>query len=212
VVSRNSTFVYKGRAVDVKQVAAEQGVRYILEGSVRKAGNQVRVTAQLIDATSGMHLWADHYNGSLDDVFALQDEIAAEIVGALEVALTEGAQARLLRRRAGDPRVYEHILRGRALYNHFTRRSNAQAREELSAAVRRNPEFPTAYVFLGYTHGDDVRWGWSSDPEQSLRTLREMAQKALELDPDLPTPWPRWHTCISSDANMTKRWRWRRKR
>jgi TolB-like protein len=186
VVSRNSTFVYKGSAVDVKQVAAEQGVRYVLEGSVRKAGNRVRITAQLIDAASGLHLWADHYDGSLDDVFALQDEITQQIVGALEVRLTEGEQARLWRRRAGDPRVYEHILRGRALHNRFTRRTNAQAREEYEAAIRLNPGFPTAYVFLGGTYGNEARWSWSSNPEQSLRMNYEMLQKALELDPDLP--------------------------
>ncbi len=186
VVSRNSTFVYKGSAVGVKQVAAEQGVRYVLEGSVRKAGNRVRITAQLIDAASGLHLWADNYDGSLDDVFALQDDITQQIVGALEVSLTEGEQARLWRRRAGDPRVYEHILRGRALYNQFTRRTNAQAREEYEAAIRLNPGFPTAYVFLSYSYGDEVRWSWSSNPEQSLRMKYEMLQKALELDPDLP--------------------------
>jgi TolB-like protein/class 3 adenylate cyclase/tetratricopeptide (TPR) repeat protein len=186
VISRNSTVAYKGRPVDVKQVAVEQGVRYILQGSVRKAGNQVRITAQLIDAANTMHLWADHFDGSLDDVFSLQDKIAQEIVGALEITLTEGVQARLWRRRAGDPRVYEHFLRGRDLYFRFTRRSNAQAREEFNGAIQFNPDFPMTYVFLSYTYEDEVRWGWSSNPEQSLRAAHEMAQRALELDPDLP--------------------------
>ena len=185
VVSRNSTFVYKGRAIDVQQVATEQGVRYVLEGSVRKAGNRVRITAQLIDASSDLHVWADHYDGNLDDVFALQDEITQEIVSALEVNLSEGDQARLWRRRAGSPRVYEHILRGRALYQQFTRRTNAQARQEYEAAIELNPDFAIVYVFLSYTYGDEVRWGWSRDPDQSLRMKSDMARKALELDPDL---------------------------
>ena len=185
VISRNSTFVYKGRAIDVKEVAADQGVRYVLEGSVRKAGNRVRITAQLIDTSSGLHDWADHYDGNLDDVFALQDKISQEIVSALEVNLSEGEQARLWRQRAGDPRVYEQFLRGRALYQQFTTRTNAQARQKFEAAIQLNPEFAIAYVFLGYTYSDEVRWGWSSDPDQSLRMQSDMVRKALELDPDL---------------------------
>jgi len=186
VVARNSTFVYKGQAIDIKQVGRELGVRYVLEGSVRKAGNRVRITAQLIDASSGIHAWADHFDGSLDDVFALQDEITQEIVSALEVSLTDGEQARLWRRRAGDPRVYEHILRGRDLYNMFARRTNIQSRVEFEAAIRLNPSFTAAYAFLGRTFGNEVRWDWCEDTEQSLRMMYETTQKALELDPDLP--------------------------
>ena len=185
VVSRNSTFVYKGQAVNIRSVAAEQGVRYVLEGSVRKSGNRVRITAQLIDATKDLHIWADHYDGNLEDVFTLQDEITQEIVGALEVNLSEGEQARLWRKRAGDPRVYDHTLRGRAYYQQFTRRTNLQARAEYEAAIRLNPEFAIAYVFLGYTYGDEARWGWADDPETSLSKKAELVEKVLALDPDL---------------------------
>jgi TolB-like protein/Flp pilus assembly protein TadD len=186
VIARNSTFVYKGRAIDVKKVAADQGVRYVLEGSVRKVGNRVRITGQLVDALSGIHLWADHYDGPLDDVFSLQDEITQEIVTALEVTLTDGEQARVWRKRAGDPRVYEHFQRGWALYNQFTKRSNAQAREELETAVGLNPNFAKAYLALGHTYADEMRWGWSTNPNQTLQTASELVTKALELDPDFP--------------------------
>ncbi len=186
VVSRNSTFVYKGKAVDIKQVAADQGVRYVLEGSVRRAGDRVRINAQLIDATDGQHVWADRYDGGLDDVFGLQDTITQEIVSALEVRLTEGDQARVWRSRAGDPLVYDHMLRGRSYYEQFTKRTHAQARQEFEAAVRLNPDYATSYIYLAYTHADAARWGWSEDPAQSLQPAFESVGCALGVDPEEP--------------------------
>jgi TolB-like protein len=182
VIARNSTFVYKGRAVDVKQVAAEQGVRYVLEGSVRKAGNRVRISAQLIDASGGHHLWADRYDGDLDDVFALQDEITQEIVTALEVTLTDGEQARIWRHRAGSADVYDHFIRGRELYLTFSKATNAQARAEYEKAIAINPDFALACAHLGYTYAEDGRRGWVSDPEAALDKATELTEQARSLD------------------------------
>jgi len=114
----------------------------------------VRINAQLIDTSDGHHVWADRYDGSLDDVFGLQDKITQEIVSALEVSLTEGEQAGVWRERAGDPLVYEHLLRGRAHYEQFTKRTHALARQEFEAAIGLNPTYATSYVYLGYTHAD----------------------------------------------------------
>ncbi len=182
VIARNSTFVYKGRAVDVKQVAAELGVRYVLEGSVRKAGNRVRISAQLIDASGGHHLWADRYDGDLDDVFALQDEITQEIVTALEVTLTDGEQARIWRHRAGSADVYDHFIRGRELYFSFSRATNAQARAEFEKAIAINPDFALACAHLATTYAEEGRRGWVSDREAALDKATELTEQARTLD------------------------------
>src|SRR5206468_10208216 len=115
VIARNSSFVFKGQTRDIREIGRTLGARYLLEGSVRKVGNRVRLTAQLIDSLDGHHLWADRYDGDVDDVFDLQDRITQEIVTALEVRLTLGEQARVSRKRSGSPLVYEHYLKGRTL-------------------------------------------------------------------------------------------------
>ena len=144
VIARNSSFVFKGQARDIREIGRILGVRHVLEGSVRKAGNRVRLAAQLIDSLNGSHVWADRFEGDLDDVFALQDRITQDIVTALEVRLTFGEQARVWRKRSGSPLVYEHFLKGRNLYLNFAKHTHAQARSEFERALAINPAYAPA--------------------------------------------------------------------
>ncbi len=184
VIARNSSFTYKGKAVDVRQVGRELGVKYVVEGSVRKAGNRVRVTAQLVDCADGRHLWADRYDGDLDDVFALQDRITQEIVTALEVTLTEGEQVRVWRERSGSPLVYEKYSKGKLLYANFAKQTHHQAQQEFEQALDINPDYTPAMVFLGYTLADQGRWGWVADREAAYQAALAMAERALAVDAD----------------------------
>ncbi len=182
VIARTSTFTYKGQQADAKKVGQDLGVAYVLEGSVRKAANRVRITAQLIEVTSGTHAWAERYDRDLEDVFAIQDEITQEIVTALEVELSEGEQVRGWRRAAATPEAYEHFSRGRDAYEMFSRPKMAQAKQDFQKAIDINPDFSTAYAFLGIAHANDARFGWAPDRAAALRTANELAQKALALD------------------------------
>ena len=189
VTARNSTFVYKGRAVDVRLVGDELGVRHVLEGSVRQVGSRVRVTAQLIDVQTGMHAWADTFDGSADDVFELIDDIARKILEALEVQLTTGEQARSFFRGKWTIRAYEHFQAGRSLYYRYTRRANAEARARLEAAIRESPDWPSPHMFLAWTHADDARWHWTDDIEGALAAADAALDTVLALDPQAPFPW-----------------------
>ncbi len=173
----------------MRQAARELGVRYVLEGSVRKAGSRVRITSQLIDATTGSHVWADRYDRDLDDIFALQDEISQEIVTALEVKLSEGEQVRLWRKGAGDARAYEHLLRGRDYYMTFTKEANAQAKQELAKALEINPGFAGAFVLMAWAHISDARYGWTQAPEHSWQMAEEARQRAIALDENCATAY-----------------------
>jgi adenylate cyclase len=135
VIARNSSFVFKGQLRDIREIGRMLGARYVLEGSVRKAGNRVRLSTQLIDSLNGSHVWADRFEGDLDDVFALQDRITQDIVAALEVRLTFGEQARVWSKRTGSPLAYEHFFKGRALFINFARHTHAQARSEFERAL-----------------------------------------------------------------------------
>jgi adenylate cyclase len=139
VIARNSSFVFKGQVRDIREIGRTLGVRYVLEGSVRKAGNRVRLAAQLIDGLNGSHVWADRFEGDLDDVFELQDRITQDIVAALEVRLTFGEEVRVWRKRSGSPLVYEHFLKGRTLYVNFAKHTHAQARSEFERAFGDQP-------------------------------------------------------------------------
>jgi len=158
VIARNSSFVFKGQARDIREIGRTLGVRYVLEGSVRKAGNRVRLAAQLIDSLNGSHVWADRFEGNLDDVFELQDRITQDIVAALQVRLTHGDEARVWRKRSGSPLVYEHFLRGRTLYVNFAKHAHAQARSEFERALTINPVYTPAISLLGLVLTDQVRW------------------------------------------------------
>jgi adenylate cyclase len=182
VIARNSTFTYKGKAVDVKQVGRDLGVRYVLEGSVRKAGNRVRVTGQLIDAASGEHVWADRFDRDLTDIFAVQDELTREIIAALKVKLTPEKKERLVRKNTIDEEAYDLFLRGRERAWLSTRSGNVEARSLLGRAVAINPDFAAAHAFIGFTHVNDYINGWAEVPEQSLRIGLEIAERAVQLD------------------------------
>ena len=148
VIARNSSFTFKGRNVNVQEVGRSLGVRYVLEGSVRKSGNRVRITAQLIDATTGGHLWAERFDRDLTDIFAVQDDVTQHIVGALALNLTEGEQQRLVTGQTDNLEAYDCFLRGREHHWRFTREQNSQARELFQKAIELDPKFASAYAFL----------------------------------------------------------------
>jgi len=182
VIARNSTFTYKGKSVRISQVAEELGVQYVLEGSVRKAGDQVRITAQLIDALTGHHLWAERYDRDLKDIFTLQDEITKEIITALQVKLTMGEDARLLGKGTDNLEVYLKCLRARELIARSTIEGNVLARQLSEEAIALDPEYPEAYRMLGVTHFVDVLHGVSKSPEESLALASKLTRKAIDLD------------------------------
>jgi adenylate cyclase len=186
VIARNSTFVYKGRPVKVQSVAEELGVRFVLEGSVQRSGNRVRVNIQLIDAITGNHMWAERYDRELTDLFAVQDEIARNVVGALEVKLTEGEQARAWRRQTNNWEAGDLLTQGAQLFYRFSKASNVLARGKIEQAIEVDPRFALAYSMLGWIHWLDVHQGWSDHPSRSFGLAFEAAQKALALDPLLP--------------------------
>jgi TolB-like protein len=185
VIARNSTFTYKGRPVKVQQVGRELGVRYVLEGSVRKAGDRVRITAQLVDAATGGHLWSERYDRDLTDIFALQDEITMKILTALRVKLTEGEQARLYDKGAENLDSFMKVLQGRAYFYRFNKESNLQARQMFEETIALDPDSAAAHMMLAWTHLIEVWFGWSKSPGESMERAVELAQKALALNDTL---------------------------
>ncbi len=182
VIARNSTFTYKGQAVEVKQVAEELGVRYVLEGSVRKAGDRVRITAQLIDATTGRHVWAERYDRSLDDIFALQDEMTQTIVGAVEPELSAAERERAANKPPESLDAWETYQRGLWHLLRFTRDDVIEAEHLFQKVHELDPTFATAYAFESYAHYLDTMLGFSEEPEKSLEAGYAAAKKALALD------------------------------
>jgi adenylate cyclase len=164
VIARNSVFTYKGKAVKPEQVSRELGVRYVLEGGVRKAANRVRITAQLVDATTGYHRWAERYDRELQDIFAVQEEISRKIVAALAVQLTEGEQARLGRKYTENLEAYDDSLRGHDYLWRSTEQANARARQMFERAISLDPTFTAAYAALGWTYWLDWVFRWDVNP------------------------------------------------
>jgi adenylate cyclase len=182
VISRDSTFSYKGKAVKTKQVSEDLGVQYVLEGSVQKAGDRVRVTAQLIDTLNGHHLWADHYDREFKDLFAILDDITKHIVTALNIKLTHGESARIHSR--GTKNLDAYLKAQEAVWYavHSTRTGLDRARQLAEEAVALDPNFPFAYQALGTVHMHDALAGFSKNPRESLEVSNKMLQKAIELD------------------------------
>ncbi len=186
VVARNSAFAYKGRSVDVRTVAEELGVRYVLEGSVRRAGDQIRINAQLVDGTSGGHIWAERFDGQLADVFALQDDVNRKIVAALEVSLTAADEERFDRVETTSPEAYDVLLRGIEQYNTFTPESVVGSRELFQRAAKIDPNYARAYANIALTHATEVNFFWTGNRDESIRLGLENADKALALDDSIP--------------------------
>jgi len=182
VIARNSTFTYKGKAVKVQRVAEDLGVHYVLEGSVQKSGSRVRVTAQLIDAIKGHHLWADRYDRDLQDVFALQDEITLRILAALQVKLAHGQEAQIQGRSTDNLAAWGHFVRGISFFERFTEEDNTKAQELFERAVELDSKYAAAWTMLGWTHCIDAWYGFSQSPKESFEQAVKLAQKSLELD------------------------------
>jgi TolB-like protein/class 3 adenylate cyclase len=182
VIARNSTFTYKGQAVDVTEVGRELGVRYVLEGSVRKAGGRVRITAQLIEAATGAHLWADRFDGSLEDVFDLQDKVAVSVAGVIEPALHAAETAHSAARRTEDLTAYDLYLRAYALQLS----SAPDALRLLDQAIRRDPQYGPALAWAASFHAQRCIAGWSQDPEAECRRGADLARRALQVGSDDP--------------------------
>jgi adenylate cyclase len=182
VIARNSTFTYKGKAVDVKQVGREMGVQYVMEGSIRREGNRLRITAQLIDALTGRHVFSERYNRELKEIFAIQDEIAIKVLTALRVALTDGEFARFQDKGVTNLEAYFKLLEAKELANRVHRESNAQARRLAEEALSLDPKSARAYSILALTHFWDFWLGPPKSPDESIRLGIEMAQKAISLD------------------------------
>ncbi|MBW1818214.1 MAG: tetratricopeptide repeat protein, partial [Deltaproteobacteria bacterium] len=182
VIARNSTFTYKGKTVKIQQVAEELGVRYVLEGSVRKSEDRVRVTAQLIDAITGRHLWAERYDRDLKNLFALQDEITLKILKALQVKLSDTPFAGLTEKGTTNLDAYLKLLKAREYGHRGTKEGNAMKRKLSKEVIALDPDYPVAYLMLSATHLMDLIYGTSESPGQSLRTAEELVKKALFLN------------------------------
>jgi len=185
VIARNSTFTYKGKAVKVQQVAEEMGVRYVLEGSVQKSGERIRISAQLIDALTGRHLWSERYDLRLKDIFAVQDQITMSIITALRVKLTDGELARPLEKGTNNLEAYTKYLQAREHLRRRTKDDNATARRIVMEAIALDPEYPPLYTLLGLTHLTDILLRLSENPKQSLAQAIELTQKSISMDDSL---------------------------
>jgi TolB-like protein/Flp pilus assembly protein TadD len=185
VIARNSAFTYKGKAMKVQDVSKEMGVRYVLEGSVQKANQRVRVNVQLIDATTGYHIWSEQYDGPLTDIFTLQDEIVQKIVTTLKLQLTLEEQGYIIRKHTDNLEAYDAYLRGLQYVYGFTPETLAHARRMYEQALALDPQYAAAYASLGWTYCLEWNWRWSAAP-QTLERAFALAQQALALDDSLP--------------------------
>jgi len=180
VIARHSTFSYKGKSATIQQIAEELGVRYVLEGSIQRSDDRVRITVQLIDATTGHHLWAENYDRKLDDIFSVQDEISKSIMVALQVKLTEGEMASL----AADTvsiKAYQKYLKALEHYYRRTKEDALVARQLLQEAIALDPEYAAAYLLVGWTYLDDVWLGMTKTPSESIAKAEGMVQKTISI-------------------------------
>ena len=188
VIARNSTFTYKGKSVKVQQVAEEMGVRYVMEGSIRREGNRVRIMAQLIDALTGLHLFSERYDREMKEIFALKDDITMNILTAVRVKLLEGEAARIVAKGTKNLEAYLKIMQARELANQYNKESNALARQYIEQAISLDPDYAFAYASLAYTHFMDVLLGASKNRGESIERGIDLAQKAIAMDESLERP------------------------
>lgn len=186
VVARNSSFAYRGHSVDVRKVAEALGVRYVLEGSVRRVGDQVRINAQLIDGVSGGHIWADRFDGGMSDVFELQDEVNKRIVEALSVNLSNDEREQLESIETTNPQAYDTLLRGLQQYQRFTPEGIREARRLFKLAIEQDPNYARAYANVALTYGTDVNINLTRDREHAIAEGLKYVEKAIALDADIP--------------------------
>jgi TolB-like protein/class 3 adenylate cyclase len=186
VIARNSTFAYKNKPVDIKQVARELNVQYVLEGSVRRSGDRLRLTAQLIEAVTGSHVWAERYDRPIHDVFDVQDEITKEIVLALSVELTDGERALVFGRSTRSLEAWLEAMRGFDHWAEGSPKGIREARAHFERAVSIDPNYTIAWAFIGWTHYTEVRFGFSADPRASLAKAAELAEKCIAMSPGDP--------------------------
>jgi adenylate cyclase len=205
VVARNSTMAYKDKVIDVKQVGGEQGVRYVLEGSVRKAGNRVRVSCQLVDAVTGLHKYADRFDRELDDIFLVQDEITRQVTVELQVHLTSGEQARLWAGGTDSIAAWESALKADDLMGRHIREENHEARAIAQNAISLDPDYAAAWSTLGMTHWQDARWGWSESKDSSLKLAEDAARESERIDSNYPGLIPFLAWCIWRRGSMSSR-------
>ncbi len=181
VIASNSVFTYKGKAVKVQDVGRELGVKYVLEGSVQRHGERIRINAQLIDASAGQHLWADRYDEAVTDLFDLQDRITKRIVRTLAIKLTEIEQERAFSKPTRNLEAYDYLLQGRALIKRSMRKENFQARELFRQTIELDPGYASAYAGLGWTYIYPLLYGWTGQPQEALNRAQHFAQQALLL-------------------------------
>ena len=186
VIARNSSFTYKGKAVDIKQVGRELGVRYVLEGSVRKAAGRIRITGQLIDAATGAHLWANRFDGSLEDIFELQDQVTASVVGAVAPKLEEAEIERAHRKPTDKLDAYDHYLRGIAMVSQYTKATNKEAFQFFTNAIALDPQYASAYAMATRCIMLRVQNGWLTNPQKEIAEGLWLGRRALELGRDDP--------------------------
>jgi len=187
VIARNSSFTFKGKAVDIKQAARDLGVRYVLEGSVRKSGNRIRITGQLIEAASGAHLWADRYDGTLENVFELQDQVATSVVGAISPSVILAEMERAKRKPPNSLDAYDHYLRAQAAHREFSRESWHRAAGLYQQAIALDPQYASAHAMLASLLVSLKDWGWSADRETEDSRATAHAKTALGLQQ--ADPW-----------------------
>ena len=184
VIARNSSFTYKGRAVDVKQIGRELGVRYVLEGSVRRSANRVRITGQLIDATAGTHLWAERFEGTLDDIFELQDQITSSVVGAIAPQLERAEIARAKRKPTENLNAYDYYLRGMSNLHQGTREAITEALSLFEKAIQLDPDFASAYAMAAWCYFWRKVNAWMTDQAQEVAEGARLARRAVDLGRD----------------------------
>jgi TolB-like protein len=184
VIARNSSFTYKGRAVDVKQVGRDLGVRYVLEGSVRKAGNKVRITGQLIDVSTGAHLWAERFDGELADIFDLQDQVTTSVVGAIAPKLEQAEIERAKRKPTDSLDGYDYFLRGMAAFHQQTKEANIQALSLFYKAIELDPNFAAAYGTAARCYAQRKSGGWIVDRSFETAETARLARKVREVGSD----------------------------
>jgi TolB-like protein/class 3 adenylate cyclase/tetratricopeptide (TPR) repeat protein len=186
VIARNSSFTFKGKNVNIQDVGRSLGVRYVVEGSVRKSGNRVRITAQLIDATSGGHLWAERFDRELIDIFDVQDDVTRHIVTALALNLTENDKQRITAEHTDNLEAYDCFMRGREQFRRLTKAANVQAKELFQRAIELDQKFPPPYALIAIAHGLDYLNRWSAVPARSLELAESHAARAAALDEQYP--------------------------